>query len=704
MRALDWASTPVGPAGAWPAGLKTTVRLLLDCHLPMYLAWGPNFTQFYNDAYVSILGTKDEDALGGDARTTWAEIWPTIGPMWEQVLAGESMGSERFKLTIERYGYPEDCYFTFSYSPVPDEHGNPAGILVTFAETTREVLAEGRQAFQLRFADALRKLDDPAAITERAASMLGDYLGAGRAGYGEVDVSADTVSVRRDWTDGRMETLAGESRPLNSFGPDIIAELKAGRTLRLNEIGADPRSAPYAGGYASIGAISLLVVPLVKNGALAAILYLHCAQTHRWSDTDVQIAEDVAHRTWDAMERTYAETALVLADRRKDEFLAMLAHEMRNPLAPISSAAQLLEAGRLERHGVRDTARIILRQVGHITTLLNDLLDVSRVTRGIVELDLQQVDVRTVVDTAIEQLRPLIEARRHQLRFSAPSRPMPVQGDAVRLVQVVANVLNNSVKYSPKGASITLTLASEGDTVRLQVRDNGSGIAPELLPHVFDLFVQGKRTLGRVQGGLGLGLALVKSLVELHKGTVQAVSSGEECGTCVSIDLPRMPGVADDGARRPGEHGAAGEPARNGGHEAPGLPTALRPGLRILLVDDNVDAAAMVAILLELRGHTTTVVHSAQGALARAASLAPHVAILDIGLPDMDGYELIGKLKTDAGCRDTRFIALTGYGREQDRQRAFSAGFWRHMTKPTCVTALHPHLDEVAAAVERDCA
>ncbi|HEX8613121.1 MAG TPA: ATP-binding protein [Telluria sp.] len=690
MAGFDWSATPVGPAGAWPASLKSTVRLLLDCRLPMYLAWGPQFTQFYNDAYVPILGAKDEGALGGDARLTWAEIWPTIGPMWERVLAGEGMGSERFKLTIERYGYPEDCYFTFSYSPVPDDLGRAAGVLVTFAETTREVLAERRQAFQLSLADALRGLGDPVAITERAATMLGEYLGAGRVGYGEVDAGTDTVSVKRDWSDGRMQTLAGESRPLSSFGPNIIAELKAGRTLRLHDIGADPRSAPYADGYASIGVRSLLVVPLLKNGAMAAILYLHCAQAHHWSEADADIAADVAHRTWDAMERAQAETALVLADRRKDEFLAMLAHELRNPLAPISSAAQLLGLGHSDPQRVRDSARIISRQVGHITTLLDDLLDVSRVTRGIVELDLREVDLSTVVETAIEQLRPLMEARRHQLEFSLPGAAMPVRGDTVRLVQVVANVLNNSVKYSPPGSRITVTLNSEGDSVRLQVRDNGNGIAPELLPHVFDLFVQGRRSLGRVQGGLGLGLALVKSLVELHHGTVHASSAGEGCGTRITVDLPRSASAAAPCRQAQEQEGPAAQPGR-------------RSGLRILLVDDNVDAAAMVAMLLEQRGHAVSTEHSAHAALARAAVQAPHVALLDIGLPDMDGYELIGKLQAQTPGAATRYIALTGYGREQDQRRALDAGFWRHLTKPTPIMTLYACLDEVAESLARGC-
>ncbi|WEF33479.1 PAS domain-containing protein [Pseudoduganella chitinolytica] len=212
MMAFDWSSTPLGGIDRWPSSLCNAVRLLLDCQLPMYLAWGEQFTQLYNDAYVPILGEKDASALGNDARVTWSEIWPTIGPMWEKVLTGEGIGFERFKLTIERFGYPEDCYFSFSYSPVRTDDGTPNGVLVTFAETTREVLAERRQAFQLALSDALRGLDDPLAITAHAASMLGEYVGAGRVGYGEIDAVSDSVSVHRDWTadSGAMRSLAGE--------------------------------------------------------------------------------------------------------------------------------------------------------------------------------------------------------------------------------------------------------------------------------------------------------------------------------------------------------------------------------------------------------------------------------------------------------------------------------------------------------------
>ncbi|WEF33480.1 hybrid sensor histidine kinase/response regulator [Pseudoduganella chitinolytica] len=468
---------------------------------------------------------------------------------------------------------------------------------------------------------------------------------------------------------------------MDSFGPNIIAVLKAGQTLRLDDIQADPRSAPYAAGYASIGTTSLLVVPLVKGGRLVAILYLHCAQPRRWSDADALIAEDVAQRTWDAIERANAQSALRIANSRKDEFLAMLAHELRNPLAPIDGAAQLLELGHIDGTRMRELGRIISRQVGHMTALLNDLLDVSRVTRGMIELDLGAVDMRGVVEAASEQVRPLVEQRRHVLAYTAPAVPTVVRGDFVRLVQILANVINNAAKYTPDSGHIGVVLTEQSESIRVAVTDNGYGIAPDLLPDVFDSFIQGRRTLGRTQGGLGLGLALVKSLVELHDGRVAASSRGERQGTTITIELPRWHGGPPREGKRPGD-----------AMHTVGTTSALS----ILLVDDNVDGAAMLARLIGQMGHRVTVAHNASSALANATVCAPDVVLLDIGLPDIDGYELVARLRAQPVCGNALYIAVTGYGQHQDRQRALDAGFWRHMTKPACLQTLAGYLKEAS--------
>ncbi|MFC0679860.1 ATP-binding protein [Lysobacter korlensis] len=366
----------------------------------------------------------------------------------------------------------------------------------------------------------------------------------------------------------------------------------------------------------------------------------------------------------DITARKLAEQELRNASRRKDEFLAMLAHELRNPLAPIGTAAQLLQMAPDDHDRVRTSSQIIMRQVSHITDLVDDLLDVSRVTRGLVKLDRVPLDLRTVVAAAVEQTRPLIESRGHALEVQTGADTLPVLGDRTRLIQVIANLLNNAAKYTPKGGRIGLDVGLRGDAVQVQVSDNGSGIAPSLLPVIFDLFTQAERTPDRSQGGLGIGLSLVRSIVQLHGGSVTAASSGPGCGSTFLVSLPL--------------HTAEIEPA-----PATHAPTGAVPvhGLQVLIVDDNEDAATTMADLLRLQGHDALVAHTGRQALELGRAHAFDAYILDVGLPDMTGYELAGSLRAQ-GAGDAVFIAATGYGQSQDRELSRAAGFDHHLVKP----------------------
>ncbi|MGF6275583.1 PAS domain S-box-containing protein [Massilia sp. UYP11] len=358
------------------------------------------------------------------------------------------------------------------------------------------------------------------------------------------------------------------------------------------------------------------------------------------------------------------------ADRRKDEFLAMLAHELRNPLAPIGAAAQLLQMMKPDESRVRETSRIIGRQVAHMTHLIDDLLDVSRVTRGLVELDDTLLDVRQIVADAVEQVTPLVEARRHRLVLSLAPAPTRVVGDRKRLVQVFVNILANAAKYSDDGGRIELITSLEGARVKVQVVDDGIGMTPELVARAFDLFSQGERTSDRSMGGLGLGLALVKSLVELHGGAVEAASAGPGAGSTFTIRPPRA--------------------AAQAGLDEPAPAPALSAGApqRILIVDDNADAAAMLGMLLEASGHEVAIEHDWRGALARAGEWAPGVCLLDIGLPGMDGYGLARELRARPNTAGSLIVAVTGYGQEQDRRRSEAAGFDHHLVKPVDMARL----------------
>ena len=352
------------------------------------------------------------------------------------------------------------------------------------------------------------------------------------------------------------------------------------------------------------------------------------------------------------------------ASRAKDEFLAMLAHELRNPLAPISAAADLLAIMEPDRERVRKASAVISRQARHMTGLIDDLLDVSRVTRGTIELDRDAVDLAKVVADAVEQARPLLDARCHRLALHLPGTSVTVNGDHKRLVQAVSNVLNNAAKYTPNGGNIVLHLDVEETGAAVTVIDDGVGMSADLVKRAFDLFAQAQRTSDRSQGGLGLGLALVKSLVGLHGGTVSAHSAGAGRGSTFTIRLPRLVQAQ-----------VPGRPAPSAG--APG-----GPGLRVMIVDDNVDAAQMLAAFLKTVGHEVSVAHDAASALASAARLAPQVFLLDIGLPVMDGYELARRLRGSAATGAAMLVAITGYGGAQDRARTAAAGFDHHFVKP----------------------
>jgi PAS domain S-box-containing protein len=382
----------------------------------------------------------------------------------------------------------------------------------------------------------------------------------------------------------------------------------------------------------------------------------------------------------DITSRKQVEQKLQDNDRRKDEFLAMLAHELRNPLAPIRAAAELLQLVKLDEERVLQTSQIIGRQVRHMTSLVDDLLDVSRVTRGLVELDCLPVDIRHIVSDSVEQVTSLVQFRRHHLALHLPPETTMVRGDKKRLVQVVANILNNAAKYTQEGGSIVLTVEVHAEQVSIEVRDNGVGMSPELAARAFDLFAQEERTSDRSSGGLGLGLALVQSVVSLHGGTVKCESAGLGKGSKFTVCLPRIGQEQDLG----GEQNIETRP-----REKP-------DSLLILVVDDNADAASLMGMLLEASGHEVVVEHSPFRALELAKKVAPEVCLLDIGLPEMDGNELAQRLRAEPETANSVLIAVTGYGQDQDRKQTQAAGFDHHLVKPVDFQKLNSLLADIS--------
>jgi len=839
-------------------------------------------------------------------------------------------------------------FINLIYQPIVED-GAVTGIFVEGSDVTEQHLAralveeqlgelqrvERRLGFQLELADRLRPLASAEEVIAAASELLGQRLGAARVVFAEIAPDSLLVTVRRDWCRPGMPSVAGIEVTLDQLGPGMADDLRARRNVFVRDILADPRTAGQAAAYEAIGVRAHLGIPLTKGGTVRAVLSLHDTAPRAWPLDELRMAQDMAERTWaavetagaqaelraerdqsqyifdtmnegfalvddawtivrmnatglqlvqlpadqvigrnhweafpnaagtplerilrgvkasgqadeveypypladgalrwmdvrvfpamhdglaiffrdvtvrhtaqeqlrrtaehlrftldaarlgdwdmdlrtgasrrslrhdecfgyrkpvegwspeifldhvhpddrerverefrgaiaegrvwrtetrvvwpdgsvhwlailgtvylehgvprrmagivfDISERKHAEEQLRMEGHRKDEFLAMLAHELRNPLAPIGAAADLLVMGGLEPAQVRRTSAIITRQVGHMTSLINDLLDASRVTRGLVTLEREPVDVKATVADAVEQVRPLIEARRHRLEVHLAPEHAVIEGDRKRLVQVLANLLGNAAKYTPEGGRIVLEMEVDAarecspESVLLCVSDNGIGMTPEVRDAAFTLFTQAERTPDRSQGGLGIGLALVKSLVELHGGTVAAHSEGVGTGSRFTVCLPRMPE-----RRTAPVIGAAERTA----HEP--LPAPARPR-RVLVVDDNVDAALLLAMVLENLGCEVLVEHDPHRALEVAAARSPDTCILDIGLPDMDGNELARRLRQQAGMQDALLIAVTGYGRPQDREQALEAGFDHHLVKPVDVHRLAQLLD-----------
>lgn len=368
----------------------------------------------------------------------------------------------------------------------------------------------------------------------------------------------------------------------------------------------------------------------------------------------------------DISRHVLARQELAEADRRKDEFLATLAHELRNPLAPLRNSLQILRMPTIDAAIAKQTREMMERQVHYLVRLVDDLLDVSRVMRGKIELRKERLELATVVARAVETAQPLIEAQRHQLQLDLPADSLPVNADPVRLAQVVGNLLTNAAKYTEANGRICVTARREGNDVILRVRDNGIGIAPDMLPHVFELFVQADHAATRSQGGLGIGLTLVKNLAEMHHGSVAARSDGLGKGSEFVLRLP-LDLRSRDAA-----------PTRDGSATRGPAPS----GQRLLVVDDNQDAANSLAMLLQLHGHEVRVAYNGTAALELAQAYTPDVVFLDIGMPGMDGYEVARRLRSLPGMANVMLAALTGWGQQEDRRRTAEAGFDHHLVKP----------------------
>jgi len=619
-----------------------------------------------NRAFERLTGLTD--AIGRTAR----ELVPDLEQFWFDVYGGVALTGEPAQ--FERHIAPLERWFHVHVTRIGAAADRRVAIVfnnITDRKRADQVTlrAARMDGYRITLADALRSLRDPIEIKATASAVLGNHLSATRVMYFEVD--AGSYLVERDFTVPPALSLVG-AYPTSSFGDRLLAAYRAGKTFVAATVAEDAALSPAEkAAYASVRVGAYIGIPLVKQGELVAGLAVHSEEPRLWTADEVALAEDTAERTWAAVERARTEAALRESDRRKDEFLAMLAHELRNPLAPIRNAVEILKATGGSSTHEQHARAVIERQIQHMSRLVDDLLDVSRITQGKVALRRETVALAKVVSNAVEATRSLMDARRQHLTVSTGPDPILVNADLTRLIQVLVNLLDNASKFTPEGGQIWIEARSRDGLAVLSVRDDGAGLPADLVPHVFELFRQADRSLDRTRGGLGIGLTIVRSLVELHDGTVQAASAGPGLGSEFQIALPLAAG--------PEVVESAAAPKR------PAVQNDQKP--RILIVEDNDDSAEMLSTLLRLNGYDTRTAADAGAALDLAGTFVPHVVLCDIGLPGVDGYELAVRLRQLQGRR-CRLVALTGYGQVEDRKRAADAGFDHHLTKPVEPDAL----------------
>ena len=567
FRSFDWTATPLGELDTWPQSLRTAVSILLNARHPMYIAWGPDLLLLYNDGYRGILGAKASDprqVLGKPFEQVWREVWDLVGPMLAATMEGEALWFEDQEFALTRNGFVEQVFASFSTSPIRAEAGEIAGVLCVCSETTGKIRS---QQERLRLLDAIgeatRLADEPQAIMEHSTRLLGEYLKVTRVAYADLEPDNDRFTIRHDWrVEGAISTVGVYS--LDLFGSRATSNLRVGRTLMIDDVDCELTADDGANMFNQIGIKAIICCPLVKQGRLVAMMAVHQEQPRTWSADDVALVEAVVDRCWAHIERVRSIEALREADRRKSEFLATLAHELRNPLAPIRNALELLrlsgdKPAMLER--VRGTME---RQVGQMVHLINDLLDIARISSGKMVLQVERVELQSVIANAVETSLPLVEAEGHQLALDLPDEAIWIDVDTVRLSQVISNLLSNASKYTPRHGRIGISARATGGAVVIDVSDTGIGIAAEDVERVFDMFSQAPHSVGISKGGLGIGLSLVRHLVSLHGGTVGASSAGAGRGSTFTIRLPHgasapagaplaaaQPGIAATDAARP---------------------------------------------------------------------------------------------------------------------------------------------------------
>ncbi|MBI1998071.1 MAG: response regulator [Deltaproteobacteria bacterium] len=601
---------------------------------------------------------------------------------WQRALAGKTRLEAQYRLRRHdgQWRWTQVCA-----TPLLDSNGSARAWVGMNTDITERKQAEADALFLLDLSECASLATDPDELMWAAAVAAGEHLQAARCGFLDIDLENDRFTVHRDYHP-RAPSVVG-AYPLSVFGPAIVSLGESGRVSIVCDTTEDERTAQFIDAYQQLGVRSFVAIPLLREGRMVSTLLVAAQEARSWSEGEVALAKAVAERTWLAVEKLrldaalrQSEEALREADKRKDEFLATLAHELRNPLALMRNVVNLIQIPGSSEGELRWGRDILDRQVNYLTRLTDDLFDVSRITRQKLELQKERVDLREIVNAAVESSRPAIDEREHELVVTLPKQAIYVEADRVRFAQVLMNLLTNAAKYTPKPGEISLSVEPAGGLVVVRVKDTGVGLSAESLAHVFDMFYQVDRSYSRSDGGLGLGLTLVRQLVEMHGGTIEARSAGINQGSEFIVRLPIL-----REAYPPQPFASPREAAK------PPAATARR----ILVADDFPESANALARLLRADGNEVQVAQDGLEALDTMAKFHPHVVVLDIAMPKLNGYDAARIIREQPWGKKIILIAMTGWGHQQDLRRAKEVGFDAHLTKPVKYEALLQALDQL---------
>ena len=641
-----------------------------------------------NQAELDMLGYTREEYLGRHIANFHADR-AVIDDILARLIRGERIhdyparlrckdGSIRDVL-ITSSGLFEDARFIHTRCFTSD---------VTARKQAEQQLAAELEATKRLHALSIR-LGSAEDLTIALQDVLDNAIASCRADFGNVQVYNPErekleILVQRGF---QAEFLDYFNAVGTGDGSACAQALLSGKRIVVSDVNTDPIFVPHRDIAASTGFRAVQSTPLkTHDGRTIGMLSTHFRNPHRPSDRDERLLDLYARHAADLIERFRFEHALKEADRRKDEFLATLAHELRNPLAPISNGLQLIRLSKNDPKALNEATTIMERQVQQMVRLVDDLIDVARISSNKLELRRERVSLAEIVNSALETSRPLIERASHQLQISLPEEPITLDADPIRLAQAFSNLLNNAAKYSQPGSRISFTAAQEDDELFVKIRDTGIGIDADKLRRIFEMFVQVEPSKDRADGGLGIGLTLVKRLVEMHGGSIEAHSEGLGKGSEFVIRLPV----------------ATSRPAEASALKDNNQPAPVNVRQRILVVDDNVDSAESMAMMLELLGHEIAMAHDGIEAIKIAKHFQPNLAFLDLGMPKLNGYDAARQIRQQPWGQRIILVALTGWGQEEDRRRTLEAGFNCHIVKPIDFLRLEQLVAEAANASHRD--